>query len=159
MAASFICRAHLTPCFQYRRLRRHIRRPIFATLLSVARSRLHFERLSGRSPRHAGSHIWTHFEAIAPSIDWATQASERSCLKRVKMRNSRCEEMFSAILPTADIQRCHRQGRSKAYRVTLQIPACVTVSATARLDPAVNGTISPSAPTTKCWTIPCGRMR
>ena len=29
--------------------------------------------------------------------------------------------MFSAILPTADIQPCHRQGMSKAYRVTLQI--------------------------------------
>src|SRR5882762_5797700 len=80
---------------------------------------------------------------------------------RVKRRNSRCEQMFSAILPAADIQPCHRQGMSKAYRVTLQIPACVTVSATARparLDPAVNGTM-PSAPATKCWTIPCGRMR
>jgi hypothetical protein len=33
--------------------------------------------------------------------------------------------MFSAVPPTADI----RQGISKPYRFTLQIPACVTVDA------------------------------
>src|ERR1700694_5802067 len=94
---------------------------------------------------------------MATSGDWnpAAKSQESYIIEGsfhtvwVKRRNSRCEQMLSAVLPTADIQPCHRQGMSKAYRVTLQIPAWVTVSATARLDPAVNGTTLPSAPATK----------
>jgi hypothetical protein len=40
--------------------------------------------------------------------------------------------MFSAIPPTADV----RHGISKAYRFTLQMPACITVDAIGRVDPA-----------------------
>jgi hypothetical protein len=39
--------------------------------------------------------------------------------------------MFSAILPGADI----RQGMLKAYRFTLQMPACCTICATGRSSP------------------------
>jgi hypothetical protein len=50
----------------------------------------------------------------------------------VKSRKTPTEPMFSAIPPTADV----RHGISKAYRFTLQMPACVTVDAIGRVDPA-----------------------
>jgi hypothetical protein len=47
--------------------------------------------------------------------------------------------MISAIPPTSDI----RQGMLRAYRFTLQMPACVRTCATGLVDPSTSGTSSP----------------
>jgi len=52
-----------------------------------------------------------------------------------------------------------RHGISKAHRITLQMPACVTVCATGQVDPAVIGSSAPSAPATNCSMIASARMR
>jgi hypothetical protein len=47
----------------------------------------------------------------------------------------------------------------KPYRFTLQMPACVLISATGRVDPYTSGTSSPPAPATNRSTIAVGKMR
>jgi hypothetical protein len=47
----------------------------------------------------------------------------------------------------------------KPYHFTLQMPACVTVCATARVEPEVNGSSSPSAPMQNRSVIAVGKMR
>jgi hypothetical protein len=67
---------------------------------------------------------------FSPNVSASTRACawpgcpRGKCPLRVKRRNTRCEQMFSAVLPTADIRR-----EPKAYRFTLTMPACVLVSA------------------------------
>jgi hypothetical protein len=50
-----------------------------------------------------------------------------SAMSSFQKRNTRREQMFSAVPPAADI----RHGISKTWRSTLQIPACVMVDAKA----------------------------
>jgi hypothetical protein len=47
----------------------------------------------------------------------------------------------------------------KAYRFTLQMPACVKTCATFRVEPEVNGSSSPSVPTQNRSVIAVGKMR
>jgi hypothetical protein len=71
------------------------------------------------------------------------------------MRKTQHEQMFSAVLPTADIRHC----MSKAKRRTLMMPACITVDVTGRVEPSVNATSVPSAPVMNFSTIAVGRIR
>jgi hypothetical protein len=47
----------------------------------------------------------------------------------------------------------------KAYRFTLQTPACVTVDVIGRVDPSVSGSGVPSAPATNLSTMAAGKIR
>jgi hypothetical protein len=62
---------------------------------------------------------------------------------------------MSALRATAGI----RQGMSKVYRFTLQIPAWVTTSAIERVEPAIKGSRAPSALVVNRSTIAECRMR
>jgi hypothetical protein len=52
-----------------------------------------------------------------------------------------------------------RYARLKTHRFILQIPACVTTCASARVEPEVNGSSTPSAPMKNRSMIAVGKMR
>jgi hypothetical protein len=58
-----------------------------------------------------------------------------------------------------DAEPARRQAMTKAYRITLQIPACVLVAATGLVERSVIGSGSSSARRTNCSTITPANIR
>jgi len=73
------------------------------------------------------------------------QALTATCPSRVKRRNTRSEQMFSAVPPTADIRRERRLRHAESPTLHLGDVSMVTVDEIGRVDPSVNDSSTPSA--------------